>query len=304
MNFTFSTGHKKELAILKSQLNKELWNLLADNGCWIAGGACTSIFSNKEINDIDVYFPSKTAFAKVTAELFGLDYELILKNKRLTQTWEDRYDSNISLSSNWDAGIIKHVTQKSLMLQSGDTLVQLINHKFFDNPGEIFDSFDFTINMCAYDMPGHAFVYHEDFFKHLAQRYLKFNPNTSYPFNSSLRVQKYRDRGYTISKSEFTRILLAIAQKNMTSWGELIEELGGMYGEQPEEIFDMTKPFTLDEAMEQLDNIEKRPSKKYIFQGSTYDYASVVQQQPHAFPKEIVELLPKMEDEDTSSNLW
>lgn len=304
MNVAYSAGHKKELAILKSQLNEELWDLLADNGCWIAGGACTSIFSNKEINDIDVYFPSKTAFAKVTAELFGLDYELILKNKRITQTWEDRHEASISLSSNWDAGIIKHVTQKSLMLQSGDTLVQLINHKFFDSPGEIFDSFDFTINMCAYDMTGKLFIYHEDFFKHLAQRYLKFNPNTSYPFNSSLRVQKYKERGYTISKSEFTRILLAIAKKNMNSWYDLIEELGGMYGEQPEDVFDMTKKFTLDEALEQLDNIEKQPTKKFIFQGRLYNYLDVVKLQPHAFPKEIVELIPVESSDKEIDNLW
>ena len=71
-----------------------------------------------------------------------------------------------------------------------------------------------------------------------------------------MRVNKYRERGYTISKSQMLRVLLAINLKQIDSWEKLIDELGGMYGTPPEEIFDTTKPFDLVYAMEALDNFE------------------------------------------------
>ena len=228
--------YKQELAQIKKLVSANLWELLADQGCMIAGGALTSVFTNKPVNDIDVYFPSQEAFTKVVTEIYGRSEHTIVTDFG-------------------DAHVL-HVTKKALLLQSEQQDVQLIGYQFYKNATEIFDAFDFSINMAALCMKTEEFSMKNTFMKHNAQKYLHFNPKTTYPLISALRVNKYRERGYTISKSQMLRVLLAINLKQIDSWEKLIDELGGMYGTPPEEIFDTTKPFDLVYAMEALDNFE------------------------------------------------
>jgi hypothetical protein len=226
-----------ELKQLQKLMGDDLWGLLADNDCLIAGGACTSVFTNKPVNDIDVYFRSKEAYQNVMLEVYGVnsDYSIPMRE-----------------------ALVCHCTNRSTLLQSDDQDVQFIAYKFFPGHGDIFNSYDFTINMCALNMKDEAFRMHPNFIKHNAKRYLQFNPATDYPLISAMRVDKYRERGYTISKSQMLRILLAVNKKNIDSWEKLIDEVGGMYGTPPEEIFDVTKPFSLDVAIEALQHIEYR----------------------------------------------
>lgn len=204
--------------------------LLERHGCWIAGGAITSVFTGKEINDIDVYFPSKEAFSSVMAEI---------------------YDAEVSFGE----AHVCHITNKSLLLQSDGQDVQFSVFKFFDSVEDIFESFDFTAVMGAYSFAEKKFYFHPEFMKHNAQRFLKFNKGTRYPLISMLRVDKYRERGYTTSKQEMLKIGMAIANKNFDGWEMVIDEVGSMYGLNPGEIFDTTKPFSLDEVITQLDNL-------------------------------------------------
>lgn len=209
----------------------DLAYLLERNGCWIAGGAVTSVFTGKEINDIDVYFPSKEAFSNVMAEI---------------------YDGNeVSFG---DAHVC-HCTDKSILIQSSGQDVQFIVFKFFDSVEDIFASFDFTAVMGAYSFADEKFHLHPDFMRHNAQRFLSFNNGTDYPLISMLRVDKYRERVYTTSKQEMLKIGFAVANKNFDSWDKVIDEVGSMYGLNPDEIFDTTKPFSLDETITQLDNL-------------------------------------------------
>lgn len=108
-----------------------------------------------------------------------------------------------------------------------------------------------------------TFTCHPDFLKHNAQRYLGFSEKTRYPLVSALRVQKYKERGYDISKGQMLKLLLAVNAKNIDSWEVLLDELGSMYGLKPDEIFDTSKEFSLESAMEQLDKVFTIPNKMY-----------------------------------------
>lgn len=233
----------------------DLSALLAENGCWIAGGAVTSIFTGKEINDIDVYFPSKEAFSNVMGEIYD--------------------GGEVSFG---DAHIC-HATNKSLLLQSDGQYVQFIVFKFFDNVQQIFDSFDFTAVMGAYSFSDKTFHFHPDFLKHNAQRFLSFNKGTDYPLISMIRVDKYRERGYSTSKQEMLKIGMAIANKNFDSWEKVIDEVGSFYGLNPNEIFDTTKEFSLSEVISQLDNLFIPVKYKNV--DSPHDFFELAKRMPH-----------------------
>lgn len=171
--------------------------------CWIAGGAIRNVFTNsmKDLNDYDIYFKSKEDLKNF---LFGI------------QSTEH---------------IVLSKTDKAITIKSGDAVVQLIFFKYFNSAKEIFDTFDFTCVMGAYNIHEDKFELHEDFLKDNASRMLRFNPGTAFPLMSMLRVFKYEKKGYIISKPEFVRILLKCMSMKITTIDEFKVQIGGMYGE-------------------------------------------------------------------------
>lgn len=109
-------------------------------------------------------------------------------------------------------------------------MLQLICFDTFDTPKKIFDTFDFTVCMGCYDFKKEKFVLHSDFLKHNSQRILMFNDKTRFPIVSALRVDKYKQKDYTISKTEYLRIILTCMDLHIDNYEDLKEQLGGMYG--------------------------------------------------------------------------
>lgn len=283
--------YPSELKKIQACVDADVWDMLADLGCFIAGGALTSVFTNKEINDIDVYFPSKEAFTKAVQHIMQVqEYEYewwIGGNSKKPTGFIEEYDiSSYAL-------ITSVVTKKAILFHKGENKVQFIAHRFYNSPQEIFNDFDFTVNMAAYEMKTGKFILHDDFLKHCSQRYLSFNENTSYPLVSALRVKKYTDRGYTISKAQYLKICLAVNNKNIDSWEKLFDELGGMYGTPPEEIFDTTQPFSLEVAMQKLDDVVISETVK---NNTNHTMKSIVKTMPHAFTDQVVSLYVKPDE--------
>lgn len=227
--------YETEKNIIKKYLDEDLYHIFRESDAILAGGAVTSIFTNREINDWDIYFKTKEGFSNFLRESYGFNKDNILDGNRIAR--------------------VTHTTDRSILINSESNKIQLVIFKLFPTIEDIFNSFDFTINMGAYDFKTEEFVLHNDFLKHNSQRYLKINTNTDYPLISTIRIQKYVERGYTISKSQMLRLLLAVNKKNIDSWEVFIDEVNGMYGLEPKEIFDTTKDFSLESAIEQLDQI-------------------------------------------------
>lgn len=190
----------------------------------VAGGAITSIFCNREVVDIDVYVRSEK-------DLVAL----------VTRLYKDYY-------------VLCH-TSKATLFINREPQVQVIHIGYFESAEDIFVNFDFTVCMGAYDFSIETFVLHPDFLLHNSQRIMEFNGDTKFPLMSALIVQKYKDKGYGISKAEFLKIIIACMDLQVTSYAQLKEHLGGMYGFNMDKLFDETKEFSLKDAMAQLSNL-------------------------------------------------
>ena len=221
---------------IKEMLGSEVYDVLKETKCVLAGGAITSLFTNKEINDFDIYFTSKESLSQVFAQAFGVS--------------EDDFLSPYGL-------IVKFATKRSMLCvdKYGQQKLQFIHYKIHPNIESIFQSFDFEHVMGAFDFATEEFVLHENFMKANAQRLLQFNPTTDFPITSMMRVQKYKERGYTISKAQMLRIAFTIANKKYASWQDVKSEISGLYGIAPEDMFDETKTFSLEEVVLQLDKL-------------------------------------------------
>lgn len=218
---------------LKNMIGDSVWQLLKDTKCVLAGGAITSLFTGKEVNDLDLYVTTKEALGRILSEAYGhsdMDYL-------------GMYELHV-----------KFATERSILMKESrkEIPLQLIHYKVHENVESIFNSFDFTVCMGAFDFATEEFVFHKDFFLDNSRRRLSFNKNTDFPVVSLLRTNKYKTKGYDISKSELLRVAFTIANKDYNSWEDVISECQGMYGIAPEDLFDTTKPFSLDVVVDQL----------------------------------------------------
>lgn len=217
--------YKKEKQKLK-RLIPRTYEILKNYNCYIAGGAITSIFTGKDINDIDVYFKDKSELFKVLYEHFSSEYIIYVTKKAIT---------------------FKLTNQET---------IQFIFMNYYDKADDIFNDFDFTINMGAFDIQKDKFVLHKDFLKDNVQKRLVVNTNTKFPIVTGTRILKYNMKGYEIDTLEMTKLMLAINKMNISTWKKLEEQLGRMYGEN---ILELTKKdketkFSINKVIEKLNS--------------------------------------------------
>lgn len=227
-------------------LGEDAVKLLKTTNAIIAGGAITSIFTGAEINDYDIYFRSPKDIITFVRNTFNEEGDE-----------DDLYP--LSEEDFLDLGryefICHNQTSRSITFTHNNLNLQLIHFGYFNDANEIFESYDFHINMAAYDFKLDDFVLHDYFITSIAARRLTFNEGTRYPIMSTLRVSKYLERGYNISKKEMFKIGLAIADLNIDSWDALEDQLSGFYGIDVSEMFDRSQPFTMQRAIQMLDEV-------------------------------------------------
>lgn len=219
--------YKHEQNILKEKLGR-WYDIFKRYDCILAGGAITSLFTNKPINDFDIYFRNKDLLHSFLVNEADGAWVICYTNNAFTF----KLDDNI--------------------------LIQCVYFNFFDNIYDLFNTFDFTVCMGAYDFKDENFVLDNNFLKDNSQRFLRFNSKTKYPIISALRVDKYKNKGYYISKIEYMKIMLTISKMNIEDYIELKEQLGGMYGDNYDDLIESndTKEFCIDDVIDYLSDLE------------------------------------------------
>lgn len=203
---------------MKDKLLCEFGGTAGLKNCFIAGGAITSLFTNKPINDFDIYPKSIEAREDAIRWMFESGY------------------------------YCAHSSTRAITFVKDEQQTQIMIFDTYETAEKIFDMFDFTVCMGAFDLDAEKFITHEKFLLHCSQRFLQFNPNTSFPYASAWRVRKYEERGYTIGKMEYFKILMACMLKPIQNWDELREQIGGVYGEAMDIPED--EEFTIERAFE------------------------------------------------------
>lgn len=303
---------QREFNILNSLLPKGVYEILKRLDARVAGGTLTSLFSNREVNDLDLYFPSWEnleiflAYMTDRSLLSGAsdltptsnnwgnskrsfvyfleldnpgchkDYVNALvcekKERPPTTLSADQLSKLYSLLNERNGTVFKAIqkatednkpdniynlgmTDKSVMFTNQSSpVMQVIAFDVFPDAQAIFDKFDFTINMGSFSFASEKWEFDRHFLKHLAQKVLVVNPGTDYPIISMLRSDKYRARGYTISRRETMKLGIAATGLNIESWEDAKAHLSGMYGTNVEELFNETKPFSFDLLFDKLDS--------------------------------------------------
>lgn len=237
---------------LKKLIPQPTWDFLKAHKAMLVGGSLTSILTKKEINDFDIYFKDRDSFILSLMDVRGIKESLPLEE------FPDNVDIYSQHLDSYEFHYVCH-TEKSVTFKPrySDELYQFIHQNFYKGVNEVFNDFDFTINMVGYDFELDEVVVHPEAMLHLSQRILVTNSGTKYPLISVLRTNKYQERGYTVSKKELVKLLLAVNKLEINSYEDVGKHIGGLYGTlNIAEVFDTTKEFSLDEVITQLSELE------------------------------------------------
>lgn len=188
----------RQQTILTNYVPEVIHKALKDINYFIAGGACTSVFSNNKINDIDLFFYSEQDCLNAIAA-FGTLPEV---------------KSNFT-------------TDNAISYSCDNKKFQIIKC-LYGTPQEIIEKFDYTVVMCAYEPKTGEFTLADNFIYHLAERKLIFNPNIDYPISSLFRSKKYILRGYDFPITEMFKLSLAINNLKLESYGDVKKQLEGV----------------------------------------------------------------------------
>jgi hypothetical protein len=183
-------------------LDRELQGIGLDKqpGWYLAGGACTSAFSNTKIHDLDIFFKSEWALSNALAV----------------------YSANENAK-------VKYSTDNAVSYRIAGKKVQFIKKEgFVGTPELVVPHFDFTVSMCAYEPEKRTFHYDTKFMEHLAARTLVYNPDSKNPLSTMVRVKKFLARGYSISGVEMVKLGLAINNLQIKTYKDLKEQLEGI----------------------------------------------------------------------------
>lgn len=172
---------KKDKEFFKYDLkliNESIANLLVEKQIhFLIGGGCfTSQFSQKQINDIDVFFKDEENLKKAL--------ELLGENELGEKNYEEY---TIGFDNDWVRNIYK-----------GKTKIQFVKKYFYENAEQMFNAFDFTCVKFAYD--GLDCFYNERFFIDLSAKKLVIDNISflSHPLSTLQRSYKYASRGFGI----------------------------------------------------------------------------------------------------------
>lgn len=271
---SFSNEHSR----LKALIPSDIYAILQAHNAIIAGGTITSLFTNNPVNDLDIYFRTWQELESFTAfmhskRLRGGEYDLNSKK----DGWSEPYKRGLRVFAEMDELTDVHwpevpsdklenntavfnigMTDKSIMYTfQGEAIIQIIAFTVFpEGPEAIFNKFDWTINMGAFDFATEEWVMPLDFMKHNSQKMLFLNPETDYPIISLLRVGKYVSRGYKISRKEMLKLGVAVARLNISKWKDAKKHLSGMYGTSVEELFPEEDNFSIESLFDKLDKAE------------------------------------------------
>lgn len=238
----------------------------------VAGGTLTSLFSNQESNDIDLYFRTQEDMQKFIlfchdVDGYGGDHVKIVEQEAPTMKSlgfdpsddafpDSEYDRNSPCIN------IGRTAKSVMYTGKRDHTLQVIVLDTFETPADIFKRFDWTINMAAYDFAKDEFEFQQDFLKDLSQRRLCINVGTLYPIISLLRVAKYQVRGFKISKKDMLKLAVAITKLDISSWEEAKDQLSGMYGASVDTVFETSQEFSTENLFGLMEKVEKEYERK------------------------------------------
>lgn len=239
-------GIKKEIKekihqLLVSVKDEKVRNMMSKE-IILTGGSIASMLLGEEVNDFDVYFKTKETTLEVAqyyASAFNKinDAQVEVKQKQKINAkgkTEDRIINYIISSGTAQENENLQKKQKTkfrpvFISENAITLsnkIQIVT-RFYGEPHEIHDNYDFEHACCYYDFDESLLVTPEKALLALMSRTLIYR-GSLYPISSIFRMKKFLNRGWRISAGQQLKIMWQISELDLTDYEVIKEQLTGV----------------------------------------------------------------------------
>jgi hypothetical protein len=191
---------------LLSYIGESFCQHLKNHRAIVAGGSIRSLFLGEEIKDLDTYFRSEE------------DLRAFIEDINLT-----------------DNNHVKVVTSRSITFspnqkEDSKLTIQLVYFDYYASAEKIFEDYDFSVCMGAYDFFLGDFVFDKQFFEDNATKKISVNKGTKFPLISLFRVSKYKSKGYDFPQKQLLEFCKAINKFNYEDEEVVKDQTQGFYG--------------------------------------------------------------------------
>lgn len=200
---------KIQYTYITKAFDKNLFKILADLNAFVAGGAISCLFTNRQINDFDIYFQKED------------DEKQVISYLKTTSNWKHEFSSSLSdtyANENMNFSDTKEYG-KTLIINNAK--LQLVN-SFHGDYKTIFNTFDFHCCMGAFLFKQNEFVFDKYFITDNMSRNIRFNyEGCVNALSTFVRLDKYKAYGYTASLEELIKIIFCIKKTKLDTMDDL-----------------------------------------------------------------------------------
>ena len=234
----------------------------------VTGGAIASMLLGENVNDYDIYFKTLDMTKRVAQYYIDSIPETLYTTKPTIvvqdiQNIKGDTETRVQIYVE-SLGIFKQAKKKGskyqllCATQNALTLANKIQIiiRFYGEPTEIHDNFDFIHATCYYDYAEHKLVMPAAALESLLSRSLYYC-GSLYPIASIFRVKKFLKRGWRITAGQQLKIMWQISEIILTDLGIMEEQLTGV---------DLVHMQSLIEALRATVNIDSTYVAKVIDQ--------------------------------------
>lgn len=201
---------KRQYTYLKKIFDADMFKLLGDCNAFVAGGAISCLFTDRAINDFDIYFPDSTGIDSLNAYF------------KKTSNWKSDFCSNLSITYKNEKPIaISDPCEYGKTILVGNAKIQLVT-AFYGDVKDIFNTFDFFCCMGAFRFKNSEFEFDPYFFNDNMSRTIRYNyDGAANPLTTLFRVEKYKKYGYTLPVEELMKIVFAIKNVKLSTMSDM-----------------------------------------------------------------------------------
>lgn len=205
---------------------RKLYKFLSTINACIAGGFITSIFTGNPISDVDIFFRNPEDYEKANNYFKLCQIKVYRNTKSVCETdkantfsttynnkyYTDSYDYGLSFSRRAD--------------DDSELIIQIVKDSVnCGEPEDIINRFDIMACQAAFDFKTEKFVIGSRFLQDNIRKRITINSECKNVIGCFYRIQKYIDKGYTVSPREYIKLAFMLQNKKYKTYRNFVDDL-------------------------------------------------------------------------------
>ncbi len=223
---------RRERESIRWVVDDELYKFLSTIQACIAGGCITSIFTGQPIADIDIFFRKPEDYEKAKIYLNQCEMKKYRGTRAVCETDKAKTFAMTHNKKYCPQEVGYGLTYFRQNADEKEVVVQIVRDDVnCGEPEDIVNRFDITACQAAFDFKTDNFVMGSRFLQDNARRRIVINPETKNVMGTFYRIQKYIEKGYTVSPREYIKLAFMLSNKKYQTFKDFTDDLKICFGD-------------------------------------------------------------------------